>query len=143
MKYQVYQVNWSYHDGTSTTEAIKDWCIGSILNVCCGKSKLGDLRIDISYNLKPDILADAHYLPLRKLSFDTIVLDPPYSYFNKFRWIHRIADTSKKRIVISAGQVAVRIPHFKLNEILAVITNTFYVKLWYVFDRYQTQLSLT
>jgi SAM-dependent methyltransferase len=43
-----------------------------------GCSKLG-IRIDLNKNVKPDIVADAHYLPIKNNIFDCVILDPPYS----------------------------------------------------------------
>src|SRR3972149_10271003 len=48
-----------------------------LLNLFCGMNKYG-LRLDIKSEVKPDIVCDVHYLPL-KVSFDVILADPPYS----------------------------------------------------------------
>jgi SAM-dependent methyltransferase len=37
------------------------------------------LKVDISRNYCPDVIADAHNLPFRDNSFDLVLLDPPYS----------------------------------------------------------------
>ena len=51
-----------------------------ILNLFCGMNRFGT-RIDIKREVKPDIVADAHnfaYL-FKKMKFDIILADPPYS----------------------------------------------------------------
>lgn len=74
--------------------------IGTTLHVCCGKSRLGDIRLDL-HESDIDIRADAAYLPFVDQSFDTVLIDPPYNGI--FSWqhtmlneLHRIA---KKRII--------------------------------------------
>lgn len=59
--------------------------IGSVLHVCCGKSKLGDFRIDL-HESDADMVADAARLPLADQSWDTVLIDPPYN--GKFQWNH-------------------------------------------------------
>jgi len=48
------------------------------LHVFGGASSTG-LRVDLRPELKPDVVADAHYLPFRENCFDAVVLDPPYN----------------------------------------------------------------
>ena len=51
-----------------------------ILNMFCGMSQHG-FRIDIKPEVEPDILCDCHKFPkkLRKMRFDLVLADPPYS----------------------------------------------------------------
>ena len=63
---------------------------GRTLHVCCGKSMIGDVRLDNDVNNTPDILADASMLPLNDDSFDTILCDPPYN--GKFEWNHKMLE---------------------------------------------------
>ena len=37
------------------------------------------IKVDLKREFKPDIIADAHYLPFRDDVFDLVLLDPPYS----------------------------------------------------------------
>lgn len=48
-----------------------------ILNLFCGMNIEG-LRVDIKSEVQPDIIANAHNLPINK-DFDVILADPPYS----------------------------------------------------------------
>lgn len=49
-----------------------------ILHPFGGMAETGT-RVDLNASVEPDILADAHDLPLEDGSFDLVVLDPPYS----------------------------------------------------------------
>ena len=48
------------------------------LHVFSGTAKTG-LRVDIKFENKPDIVADAHYLPFKDNTFPASLADPPYS----------------------------------------------------------------
>lgn len=60
-------------------------CHGLTLHVCCGKSQLGNVRLDL-YEPEVDICADAARLPFEDESFTTVLCDPPYN--GKFQWNH-------------------------------------------------------
>ena len=49
-----------------------------ILHPFGGKAKYG-IRCDLSIDVKPDYICDAHSLPFDDNEFDLVVLDPPYS----------------------------------------------------------------
>lgn len=49
-----------------------------ILQPFGGRAELG-MRVDIDPLVEPDLLADAHQLPLEDETFDCVILDPPYS----------------------------------------------------------------
>lgn len=57
------------------------------VNVCAGKSPLGDVKLDADRDLSPDVLADMERLPLRDASFETVLFDPPWklNYFDRQR----------------------------------------------------------
>lgn len=141
MKYELFRTNWIPTNQSNSTDIVLPYCVGSVLNLCSGKSTIGNLRIDLLSDLNPDIVADIMNLPIRKGSFDTVILDPPYSYFGATKWLYPIADIAKKRIIISSGQVLVRLKKFKLIHILAVVTTQFFVRLWYIYDKVQDDLT--
>jgi len=73
--------------------------IGRTLHVCCGKSKLGDVRLDLN-EPDADIHCDAANMKefVKDGEFNTVLCDPPYN--GKFQWNHdllvelvRVADT--------------------------------------------------
>lgn len=70
-------------------EAVEDLLagllVGRSLHVCCGKSQLGDMRLDL-HEPDADIRADAANIPLPDKSFDTVLCDPPYN--GEYQWNH-------------------------------------------------------
>jgi len=74
--------------------------IGNTLHVCCGKSKLGNIRLDL-YEDNVNIKGDMSRLPFINQSFDTILIDPPYN--SHFKIMHsmlsELCRVSKQRII--------------------------------------------
>lgn len=95
--YTVAKVLWP----EAVEEFIQTLLIPQSLHVCCGKSKLGDVRLDFDPDNNPDILADASKLPLADESFDSVLCDPPYN--GKFQWNHdllsELSRVARKRII--------------------------------------------
>ena len=94
--YTVSKILW-----TSAVEAwIQKQLIGRTLHVCCGKSMLGDCRLDINES-SADIVGDATCLPFASQSWDTVLIDP--SYNGVFQWNHdmlsELGRVARKRIV--------------------------------------------
>jgi hypothetical protein len=69
--------------------AVEEWIqsrlVGYTLHICCGKSLLGDVRLDL-FEQGVDVRADAARLPFPDDAFDCVLADPPYS--GVFRWNH-------------------------------------------------------
>ena len=64
-------------------EYVEKMCIGRTLNLFAGKIKLNinEYRVDIDNTYSPDVNLDAYeFIKNTNESFDTILLDPPYSY---------------------------------------------------------------
>lgn len=77
--------------------------IGESLHVCCGKSKLGTVRLDLDEANNPDIICNAADMTpmVKDRAFDTVLCDPPYNgdmqwNHDLLRELHRVA---RKRIV--------------------------------------------
>lgn len=62
--------------------------VGRTLHVCCGKSLLGDVRLDMDTDNGPDIVCDAANMRehVADGEFDTVLCDPPYN--GKMQWNH-------------------------------------------------------
>jgi hypothetical protein len=79
---------------------LKAQFVGTTLHCCCGKSKLGDVRLDL-YEDDVDYKADAARLPFDDLSFDTYLADVPYN--GVFQWMHDALNeairVTRKRII--------------------------------------------
>ena len=70
---------------------------GFTLHVCCGKSNLGDVRIDLLPQNNQVIKADCRFLPIKPNTFDTVLCDPPWHLPYHLRWklLYEIRDACK------------------------------------------------
>jgi len=83
---------------------VEEWIaarlLGRTLHICCGKSLLGDCRVDL-YEKSADVAADAARLPFPAHSWDTVLIDPPYN--GRFQWNHdmltELARVARQRII--------------------------------------------
>ena len=77
--------------------------IGRTLHVCCGKSRIGNVRLDIDPANAPDIVCDAANMrgAVADGEFETVLCDPPYN--GVFRWNHdllsELARVASRRII--------------------------------------------
>jgi len=76
--------------------------IGRTLHVCCGKSRLGDVRLDADPQNEPDIICDAADMRAHVTDgeFETVLCDPPYN--GKMQWNH---DLLKELIRVASKRV--------------------------------------
>ena len=83
--YTVNKVLWP----DSIEEFLKTLFVGRTIHVCCGKSKLGDVRLDLN-EPTADIKCDAANMKdfVKDGEFNTVLCDPPYN--GKFRWNHNL-----------------------------------------------------
>jgi hypothetical protein len=72
---------------------------GFTLHVCCGKSKLGNIRLDL-YEPSAHIKGDMSRLPFPNESFDTVIIDPPYN--SRFQIMH---DMLSELCRVSRGRI--------------------------------------
>ena len=74
--------------------------VGKSLHACSGKSKLGDIRLDLNEQ-DVDIKADAVNMPIADNEYETVLCDPPYN--GKFQWNHdllqELARVATRRII--------------------------------------------
>lgn len=71
----------------SVEDFVKTKIKGKSLNICAGKSKLGDVKIDLDPKDRSVIKADMKKLPFKDESFDTVISDPPWKigYFDRWQ----------------------------------------------------------
>lgn len=108
--------------------------VGKTLHVCCGKSMIGDLRLDM-FDETADIKSDAASIPLKDESFDTVLCDPPYN--GKLQWNHdllkELSRVAKKRIIFQhwfiPGDIKGRYKkdhNFKISELYVWQPRTYF-----------------
>ena len=83
-------------------EHLKSLFIGRTLHVCCGKSKLGDVRLDLN-EPTADLHCDAADMRscVKDDEYATVIADPPYN--GQFQWNHdllkELARVASRRII--------------------------------------------
>lgn len=126
------------------------------LHVCCGMSKLGDVRLDMDIEKQPDVVGDAARLPFGDDSFSTALADPPYN--GMYQWNHdllsELSRVASRRILFQHwflpanpdGLYKKAQGKFALSEITVWQPRTYFgrAQLISVFDRREPspQLSL-
>ena len=83
-KHEVLQECWIWN-GT-VNDFVKVKIEGYSLNVCAGKSELGDVRVDLDPQDKSIVRGDMIDLPFENCIFDTVIQDPPW----KIGFYHRM-----------------------------------------------------
>jgi hypothetical protein len=96
--YTVNKVLWP----ESIEDFLKTLFVGKTLHVCCGKSKLGDVRLDLNEETA-DIKCDAQDMSgvVKDDEYETVLCDPPYN--GRFKWNHNLlkelSRVASKRII--------------------------------------------
>ena len=142
------RANWIH---TSFVERwLQEMSIGDTLNVCCGKSFVGDIRIDTDPNSNRTEEGDLFNLPFSPLSFDTVICDPPFSYYNRFRWILKLADIARERFLLSSPNISVRLSrrnwrrtlyYSEGNAAKGHSRGTLFLRMYWCFDRKNHRLD--
>jgi len=119
--------------------------IGYCLHVCCGKSKLGDVRVDLYPQDKATSKADYRHLPFRDLSFDTVICDPPWGKSEALdkglRWLLELKRVARKRVIIIHNTIF-KIPQFELKEVWCVNAAGILWKICSIYDRHTYPLEV-
>ena len=105
---EMLQANWIHPKGVEVW--LRKMAIGKTLNVCCGMSRVGEVRVDIDPKSNRTVEGDLFNLSFKAKSFDTVICDPPFSLYNKFRWIRKLTDLAICRLLLSTPNVSVRLP---------------------------------
>ena len=141
MKQLSLQANWIH--SSDVERWLRKMAMGSTLNVCCGTSLIGDVRGDTSTETTRTEAGDVFNLRFPPLSFDTVICDPPFEYYNRFKWVWKLADIARKRFLISTSKNIIRLnPRVWHKELYAFEggdqrrgTGTMFLRLYYCFDR--------
>lgn len=140
------QANWCHPDYVE--KWLNDMALGRTLNVCCGLSRVGEVRLDLNINTNRTEPGDLFKLPYTGASFDTVICDPPYSYYNfakyPFAWILRLSDISKRRMLLCAPAININLNRKKWARSLWYTNGipckshpygTLFLRLYWCFDR--------
>ncbi len=144
----IYRVNkrlWN----DSIEDVLQGLFIGKTLHVCCGKSLLGDVRLDADAEHNPDIICDASNMKefVKDNEFETVLCDPPYN--GKFQWnhdlLHELHRVASKRIIFQHwfipankdGLYKKAQEQFELTDLLCWQPKTYFgrVQMVSVFDK--------
>jgi len=136
-----------YQKATSTANLkfLKDTAKGFTINFCCGQDPNGNVKVDIDKKMlrrqkkstldKADyIIADVHYYPFIEKCCDTLIIDPPFSLYNRFKWILNIKELTKERVIISHPVTNLKLRGFT-RELYFINSKSIFLRLWWVFTR--------
>ncbi len=130
-----YLVKWSW------PKNIEYWvfkqCIGTVLNFPSGMSRIG-YRADIDPVVEPDIIMDLEDPIFEPQSFDTVICDPPFKMFNKWRWILKLADIARKRFIFCypGTMIPPMLKGYGKAQWIAIQTpGTFFIRHFLIYDR--------
>jgi hypothetical protein len=129
------------------TESNRQEPKGRTLNVCCGMSRIGDIRLDIDPSTNRTQEGNLFNLSFEPLSFDTVICDPTFTYYNRFGWIGDLAAIARKRLLLSVDRSIVRLPRavwtprFFGFQMQKSATDS-YLRIYYCFDRNNESLSI-
>ncbi len=89
---------------------------GSTLNVCCGFSEIGDVRVDISSESTRTMEGDLFKLSelFRPNQFDYVYIDPPFEKYvtgpDRFKWQFDAFKIARKALITRRTKVNVNMP---------------------------------
>lgn len=132
--------NWKHPPAVE--EWLRSMCIGRTLNVCCGASKVGDVRVDIDPKA-PGLteVGDLFNLPYGPGEFDTVICDPPFEYFmpavgRSRLFASSLANLPRRRLLLSTNLNILRLKRGIWDRrLFAVDTGGYFIRLYWVFDR--------
>ncbi|WP_309492829.1 methyltransferase domain-containing protein [Candidatus Hecatella orcuttiae] len=72
-----------------------------VLDVGCGRSKQGDVNVDIDPTVKPDVVADMHHLPFQDKSFNKVFITHAFEHSgNPELLLRELTRVSKTQVTI-------------------------------------------
>lgn len=109
---------------STVEEYAKQHLIGYSLNVPCGQSEIGSVRLDIDPNMKPHAVYDMFKtgLDYPDNTFDSIISDPPWKidYYHRAKLFFELVRVCKVNGIIIYN--ATWIPTSKMVEFIEVYT---------------------
>lgn len=133
------------YSGGKWNEFLGVHTLGTLLQVCCGGSHVGPVRVDHDPKTLANIRADMFRLPFASRSFDTVACDPPYELDNprRVRLQREIVRVARRRVIFKATWVP-RAEGWRLNDpVMGVLSHTCAnVAIMAVLDRLPHERSL-
>lgn len=116
----------SVFSGGKWDQFVLGHAVGSVLQVCCGGSRVGTVRVDIDSSVPGvNVVADMRYLPFRDEAFETVCCDPMYELGNDQR-VHlqrELTRVAKARVLFKAPWI-MRATGWKLVETVLMGSHT-------------------
>lgn len=112
--------------GSRWDEFIKLHAIGSVLQVCCGGSSVGIVRVDVDRTVPGvNVQADMLRMPFAARSFDTVACDPMYNLDHPKRVSlqRELARIARQRVIFKAPWLP-RARGFRLHETTLLASHT-------------------
>ncbi len=107
-------------------EFLRIWTVGKVAQICCGASKVGDVRIDHDRKAPGvTVVADMYVLPLPDASIDTVACDPIYNlgFPERVRLQRELARVTRQRILFKAPWIP-RAHGFRLRQAFLLASHT-------------------
>lgn len=112
-----------YHPDFMHTDYFEYWLRdfvsdGSCLNLCCGYSEVGDVRVDISTDSNRTMEGDLFKIldTFRENQFDYVYIDPPFEFYvtgkegMRFKWQFDAFRIARKALITRRTKVNVNMP---------------------------------
>ena len=127
----------------SNAKFLSEQSTGFTVNFCCGRDAHGDVRVDVDramlYSQKKSVLdgadyvvADVHNPPFIDGCCDSLIIDPPFSLFNRFKWLLNLSRLARSTVIVSHNQINLKLPGFT-RECFCINSKSIYLRLWWVF----------
>ena len=108
---------------------------GTVLHLCCGKSRVGNYLADASLEHHPDIVCDIRNAPFKPGSVDTLIVDPPFSMYNRFKWIYKLAEIPRYYMLLSTPMFLPSIRGFSKQPEATVQRGNLVVRVWGLYTK--------
>ena len=142
MNLQTFKIEWAIPEDEQ--KWLKQHCIGKTLNFPCGQSTIG-YRADIDKTVYPDKIANLNN-PLKYFtpwSFDTVLCDPPYFFYSKFKWLQDLKKIARKRLILCTPAIWVYLGRKTWKRrIFAISHGKLFMKIYQIFDRTNQPLTI-
>jgi len=96
---------------------------GRTLNVCCGFSKVGDVRLDIAKDSNRTEYGDMFDLgKFKDQEFDYVYCDPLFKFYNtgdnRMRWQFELFRLAKKALITRRPKVTINMPSTRHHYVI-------------------------